>query len=103
MSPSPATRPEVSGRGSARPEAHRRARPRALPAYRGPRLLVVVRWPVGGIRTHLLVNFPAVRAAGYRCTFVRPADGSLDALADGLGHPEGGDFVGVPVRGRGCR
>jgi glycosyltransferase involved in cell wall biosynthesis len=66
------------------------------------RLLVVARWPVGGIRTHLGYNYPFLAAAGYRCTFVGPADGSLDTLRAGLAGPDA-DFVAVPVRGRRCR
>jgi glycosyltransferase involved in cell wall biosynthesis len=66
-------------------------------------VLVVARWPVGGIRTHLGYNYPAVAAAGYACTFVGPADGSLDTLRADLGGLPGAEFVGVPVKGRRCR
>ena len=38
------------------------------------RVLVVVRWPVGGIRTHVLYNYPGACGVGYRFTFVGPAD-----------------------------
>src|SRR5712692_6027683 len=54
-----------------------------MPA-RGGRVLVVVRWPVGGIRTHILYNYPTLARAGYRFTFVGPADGSLRTLQDSL-------------------
>src|SRR5262249_15845124 len=64
--------------------------------------LVVARWPVGGIRTHLGYNAPALVRAGYRCTFVVPEDGSLPAVHDTLGGLPGSEFVSVPVVGRDC-
>ena len=48
------------------------------------RVLSVVRWPVGGIRTHLVSNYPVAAAAGWRFTVVGPADGSLDGLRDSM-------------------
>jgi glycosyltransferase involved in cell wall biosynthesis len=77
-------------------------RPARLEAARR-RVLVVARWPVGGIRTHLKYNYPALTGAGHRCTFVGPADGSLDVLRDTLGTDYEEEFVNVPVRGRRCR
>jgi glycosyltransferase involved in cell wall biosynthesis len=65
------------------------------------RLLVVARWPIGGIRTHLLYNFPALDDAGWRCTFVGPED-ELDALQSGLPSRTSADFVGVPIHGAKC-
>jgi glycosyltransferase involved in cell wall biosynthesis len=62
----------------------------------------VARWPVGGIRTHLAYNFPAVRAAGYDCTFLAPEDDALRTLRGTLSHLPGAEFVGVPVTGRRC-
>jgi glycosyltransferase involved in cell wall biosynthesis len=64
---------------------------------------VVVRWPVGGIRTHVLYNYPHAAARGYGFTFVGPADVTLDTFAASLGHLPGSEFVGVPVRGPRCR
>jgi glycosyltransferase involved in cell wall biosynthesis len=69
----------------------------------GPRVLAVARWPVGGIRTHLHYNYTPLAAAGYRFTFVGPADGSLKAVQSGPGWLDGAEFIGVPVRGRSCR
>jgi glycosyltransferase involved in cell wall biosynthesis len=71
----------------------------ALP--RRARLLVVARWPVGGIRTHLAYNHPFLAEAGYSCTFVGPADGSLAALRAALSGPA--ETVPVPVAGPKCR
>jgi glycosyltransferase involved in cell wall biosynthesis len=71
-----------------------------LPA--GGRVLVVARWPLGGIRTHLQYNFPTLTAAGYRCTFVGPDDGTLAMLRDGLDPIGEADYVAVPLRGRRC-
>jgi glycosyltransferase involved in cell wall biosynthesis len=68
-----------------------------------PRVLVVARWPVGGIRTHLLANYAALAAAGYRFTFVGPDDASLFSLRAGFGDVQEAGFVGVPVAGRRCR
>jgi glycosyltransferase involved in cell wall biosynthesis len=62
----------------------------------------VVRWPVGGIRTHLQRNYPVAAGAGYRVTFVGPADGSLDALRESLPDLDGAEFVGVSARGPRC-
>lgn len=62
-------------------------------------VLIAARWPVGGIRTHLGYNYPALRDAGYRCTVVVPDDGTLPALRDTL---PGAEFVPVPVKGRKC-
>ncbi len=36
------------------------------------RVLVVVRHPVGGVRTHILYTYPILLQAGYRFTFVIP-------------------------------
>ncbi|HVS37577.1 MAG TPA: glycosyltransferase family 4 protein [Gemmataceae bacterium] len=66
------------------------------------RALVVVRWPVGGIRTHLLANYPIAAAAGWRFTFVGPADGSLDALRESLQGVPRTEYIGVPVKRRSC-
>jgi glycosyltransferase involved in cell wall biosynthesis len=67
------------------------------------RVLTVVRWPVGGIRTHVLYNYPDAVAEGYRFTFVGPADESFDTFAAGLEGLPGSEFVGVPVREGRCR
>ncbi len=68
----------------------------------GRRVLVVVRWPVGGIRTYLLYNYPELAAAGYRFTFVGPDDASFRVLREELADWEGAEFVPAPVRGRRC-
>jgi glycosyltransferase involved in cell wall biosynthesis len=60
-------------------------------------VLLAARWPVGGIRTHLGYNYPAIVAAGHRCTAVVPNDGSLPALRDTL---EGARVVPVSRNGR---
>ncbi len=85
-----------------------RERPRPIqglapPPAAGPRVLVVARWPVGGIRTHLKYNCPALAEAGYRCTFVGPSDETQHVLRSTLGALPGAEFVGVPVRGPRCR
>jgi glycosyltransferase involved in cell wall biosynthesis len=70
---------------------------------KGGRVLVVARWPLGGIRTHLQYNFPTLTAAGYRCTFVGPDDGTLTTLRQGLARVGPAEYVAVPLRGRRCR
>jgi glycosyltransferase involved in cell wall biosynthesis len=67
------------------------------------RVLVVVRWPVGGIRTHVLYNYPAACARGYRFTFVGPADKTFNTFASGLQGLPGCEFIGAAVRGSHCR
>jgi glycosyltransferase involved in cell wall biosynthesis len=66
---------------------------------RGAGVLVAARWPVGGIRTHLGYNHPALAEAGHRCTFVVPDDASLPALRETVA---GADVVPVPTKGRDC-
>jgi glycosyltransferase involved in cell wall biosynthesis len=73
------------------------------PANDPRRVLAVVRWPLGGIRTHLLYTYPRLSEAGYRFTFLLPDDSSLPQLARELGRLEGAELVGVPVRGPRCR
>jgi glycosyltransferase involved in cell wall biosynthesis len=62
-----------------------------------------MRWPVGGIRTYVLYNYPALLEAGYSFTFVGPADGSFRALAGELRAWKETEFVEAPVRKKGCR
>jgi glycosyltransferase involved in cell wall biosynthesis len=67
---------------------------------RSRRILVTARWPVGGIRTHLLVNLPALTGAGYAITLVGPAE-YLAGLREPLaGQPV--DFVEVEAKGKRC-
>ncbi|HEY7158881.1 MAG TPA: glycosyltransferase family 4 protein [Gemmataceae bacterium] len=95
-------RPAIFAESSAVPASEALAHWRAAGEAR-PRVLVVARWPVGGIRTHLLANYTALREAGFRFTFVGPADASLDNLRAGFGHSEGAGFIGVPIENRRCR
>jgi glycosyltransferase involved in cell wall biosynthesis len=67
------------------------------------RVLVAVRWPVGGIRTHILYNYPIAAEHGYRFTFVGPADGTFERFSASLGCLRDTEFIGVPVRGPRCR
>ena len=75
--------------------------PAAATAVTG-RVLVVVRWPLGGIRTHILYNAPAVHDHGYRYTFVGPDDAAFDTFAATFSPFPGVEFVRVPVRGSTC-
>jgi glycosyltransferase involved in cell wall biosynthesis len=67
------------------------------------RVLAVVRWPVGGIRTHVLYNYPDAAAEGYRFTFVGPADATFDTFAIGLESLPGSEFARAPLEGDRCR
>jgi glycosyltransferase involved in cell wall biosynthesis len=66
-------------------------------------VLTVARWPVGGIRTYVLYNYPTLAAAGYRFTFVGPADASFRAFRTELCDWDGAEFVEAPLRGRRCK
>lgn len=68
-----------------------------------PRVLIVARRPVGGLRTHLLLTWTALRDAGFAFTFVGPADESLDRLRASFGSSAEAEFIGVPVENRRCR
>jgi hypothetical protein len=68
-----------------------------------PRILLVARWPVGAIRAHLLANYSALCAAGFRFTFVGPAGAALELLRAGFDGIEGLGFVAAPVEERRCR
>jgi glycosyltransferase involved in cell wall biosynthesis len=48
------------------------------------RVLVVVRHPVGGVRTHVLYTYPILLHAGYRFTFVLPEGESNAAFRAGV-------------------
>lgn len=67
------------------------------------RVLTVVRWPVGGIRTYLLYNYPILAAAGFRFTLVGPADEPFRVLCREMQSWEGAEFVEAPVDGPRCR
>jgi glycosyltransferase involved in cell wall biosynthesis len=66
-------------------------------------VLVAVRWPVGGIRTHILYNYPAAAERGFRFTFVGPADATFEQFTASLRCLPDSEFVGVAVRGPRCR
>jgi glycosyltransferase involved in cell wall biosynthesis len=67
------------------------------------RVLCVVRYPVGGIRTHLRYNLPYLTEYGYRFTFVTPAETTQEALATTLAGLPDAEFVTVPGRGAACK
>ncbi len=81
-------RPKSSGRDS---------------APRPKRILCVLRWPVGGIRSYICYNYPRLVERGYRLTIVGPDDQSFESLAGEIGHWEGSEFVRVALPGGRCR
>jgi glycosyltransferase involved in cell wall biosynthesis len=68
-----------------------------------PRVLLVARWPVAGVRAHLRANYLALCAAGFRFTLVGPDDESLLRLRTDFDGVEDVDFVAAPVENRRCR
>jgi glycosyltransferase involved in cell wall biosynthesis len=66
------------------------------------RILVVMRWPLGGIRTHLLYNAPTAHESGYRFTFVGPDNAAFDTFAATFASFPGVEFVRVATRGPSC-
>ncbi len=76
-------------------------RPAPSSVERG-RILVVMRWPLGGIRTHILYNAPIVHEHGYRFTFVGPDDATFDTFAVTFARFPGVEFVRVTRHGSSC-
>jgi hypothetical protein len=68
-----------------------------------PRILLVARWPQGGVGAHLLANYSALCAAGFRFTFIGPSGEAFDRLRAGFDGIEGLGFIGVQVEERRCR
>lgn len=68
----------------------------------GRRVLTVIRWPLGGIRTYLLYNYPLLTEAGYHFTFVGPADESFRKMQEELKAWKGIEFIEAPVSGQKC-
>ena len=64
------------------------------------RVLVAVRWPVGGIRAHLLASWPGLAARGFAPTFVAPAGPTFDDLRAPAEAIPGAELHPVPMRGR---
>ncbi len=91
----------VSGNLRAGVELTLRARQRNA-IHQPARVLTVVRWPLGGIRTHIGYTYPELVRAGYRFTFVGPDTEALRTFARSLAHLEDSEFIGVPARGRRC-
>jgi len=65
-------------------------------------VLTVVRWPLGGIRTYLLYNYPILARAGYRFTLVGPADAFFRGLCCDMQSWEDVEFVEAPLSGTRC-
>jgi glycosyltransferase involved in cell wall biosynthesis len=74
-----------------------------IPTGSTRRILAVVRWPVGGIRTHILYDYPYLLEAGYRFTFVGPDDDSFSDFAGAVASWPDVEFVRAPVHNRRCR
>ena len=62
-----------------------------------------MRWPVGGIRTYVLYNYPALRDLGWSFTFVGPDDSTFRAFAQDLRGWDGVEVVTAPLSGKRCR
>jgi glycosyltransferase involved in cell wall biosynthesis len=78
--------------------------PRSLSKEDTKRVLCVMRWPVGGIRTYILYNYPLLVKASFRFTFLGPADDSFRSFREEIAFWEGAEFVEAPIgRNRRCR
>ncbi len=66
----------------------------------GPRVLCTLRWPVGGIRTYILYHYPALLAAGYRFSFVGPANADFRSFRKDVRGWPGVEFEEVPLAGK---
>lgn len=68
------------------------------------RVLCAVRWPLGGIRSYLLYNYPFLLEKGFNFTFVGPADDSFRSFQKEILNWRGVEFEEVPVgKERSCR
>ena len=66
------------------------------------RVLAVIRWPVGGIRTYIKYHYPILAEHGYRFTFVGPDDPTFhDFATDCSGWPDT-EFHAARVTGKTC-
>lgn len=72
------------------------------PTEIGRRVLTVIRWPLGGIRTYLLYNYPILAEAGYKFTLVGPADESFRQLGREVESWEGVELIEAPISGGKC-
>jgi glycosyltransferase involved in cell wall biosynthesis len=70
---------------------------------REKRILCVIRWPVGGIRSYILYNYPKLIEGGYRFTFVGPSNEDFRSLALELRSWEEVEFIEAPLSGPKCR
>ncbi|HKB37769.1 MAG TPA: glycosyltransferase family 4 protein [Gemmataceae bacterium] len=66
------------------------------------RVLSVIRWPLGGIRTYVLYLYPALVDAGYRFTFVGPAHPVFRDFGKEVGHWPGTEFEEAPHKDKDC-
>ena len=66
------------------------------------RVLAVLRWPLGGIRTYVLYHYPTLLEAGYRFTVVGPAHPVFHDFQEELRDWPGVEFVEAPHRKKSC-
>jgi glycosyltransferase involved in cell wall biosynthesis len=86
-----------------RPTAEHAPTEKEYPSSARRRALVVIRWPLGGIRTYVLYLYPHLLRAGYRFTFVGPADASFRSFCAELRDWPDVEFIEAPQHGRRCR
>ena len=67
------------------------------------RVAVVMRHALGGIRTYILYNYPALMDAGYRFTFIAPSDEYFENLRNELQCWEGSEFVAATGTNSKCK
>src|SRR5262249_13729304 len=61
-------------------------------------VLTAIRWPLGGIRTAILYQYPQLVESGYRFTFVGPNDASFSSFREELASWPGTEFVPLPLQ-----
>ncbi len=66
------------------------------------RISIAMRWPLGGIRTHILYNAPGRSRAGLSFHVYGPDDAAFETFATTFAHFPGVEFVRVAVRGKSC-
>jgi glycosyltransferase involved in cell wall biosynthesis len=64
------------------------------------RVLIVVNYPLGGIRSYLLNNLPHIATSGYEYTFLAPDNSAFADLKTDVQDWPGVEFIDIPVRRR---
>src|SRR5262245_48494567 len=66
------------------------------------RVLVVLRWPIGGIRSYLLYNYQWMAKNGFSATFLGPSDDAFRSFCNEFQGCNGVEFIEAPLRNGKC-